>query len=542
MLKELKISNIILIEQAHIHFEDGFTVLSGETGAGKSAIMEALKLVLGARTDSGLIRHGASKGSIIAVFDLQNLPKVKSFLLDKGVDSEDPDLLILQREITATGKTKSVINHQPVQLNLIRELSGLLLELVSQHANHRLFDLAEHRAILDLFGEYQPLLQEYDTVWLKHQYLLNELHRLKNTVPGSVREHENCEREINEIDEVNLKDGEEEELFENYTLLASSKDRQTAAQELIHTLEGSFSLLSKSRGAFHTLKSIDPKFSEELLLYPQILVEIEELQHTLRKYEGKLDANPATLDALHKRLTTIERFKRKYGDTLEKIKAYQTSQKERLTYLKNLELLLEETSEAYHKNLDVVKSLGNTLTLERQKCALAFSEQMSEHLHSLNMKDAKFHIQISPCPLNALGQDKIEFFLHTNVGEKLIALKDSASGGEIARVLLSLHVLLAGKEKIGTLIFDEIDANIGGTTASRMGEGLKALGKSLQIISITHFPQVAKCATHHLQIAKSAINGRTLSQVTYLTPSAREEELARMSGHTLTSSATHSHI
>lgn len=533
MLKELKIFNIILIEQTHIHFEDGFTVLSGETGAGKSAIMEALKLVLGGRTDSGLIRHGAQKGLIIAVFDLQNLPKAKSFLLEKGIESEDPDLLILQREITTAGKTKSAINHQPVQLSLIRELSNLLLELVSQHANHRLFDLDEHRAILDLFGEYQPLLQEYGLAWLKHQHLLNELHRLKNTVPGSVREYENCEREIQEIDEVNLKEGEEEELFENYTLLASAKDRQLAAEDLIQTLEGSFSLLSKSRNAFNTLKSIDPKFSEELLLYPQILVEIEELQHTLRKYEGKLDSNPATLDALHKRLTTIERFKRKYGDSLEKIKAYQTAQKERLIYLKNLELMLEETSEAYQQNLDIVKKLASSLTSARQKCAIEFSDKMSQHLHSLNMKDAKFHIQISQCSLNALGQDKVEFFLHTNVGEKLIALKDSASGGEIARVLLSLHVLLAGKEKIGTLIFDEIDANIGGTTASLMGEGLKALGESLQIISITHFPQVARCAKHHLQIAKSTINGRTVSQVTHLSPDAREEELARMSGHTL---------
>lgn len=533
MLKELKISNIILIEQAHISFEEGFTVLSGETGAGKSAIMEALKLVLGGRTDTDLIRHGAEKASIFAVFDLQNIPKAKSFLQEKGIDSEDPNLLILQREITAAGKTKSAINHQPVQLSLIRDLSDLLLELVSQHANHKLFNLDQHRAILDLFGEYQKLLKQYDVSWQEHQHLLNELHRLKNTVPGSVREYENCEREISEIDEVNLKEGEEEELFENYTLLASSKDRQTAALELIQTLEGSHSILSKARGAFNSLKSIDPKFSEDLLLFPQILVEIEELQHTLRSYESKLDSNPATLDALHKRLTTIERFKRKYGDTIEKIQAYQNSQKERLNYLKNLEQMLEETSEAYQKNLDIVKGLANELTLARQKCALAFSDKMSERLHSLNMKDAKFHVQITPIPLNLLGQDKIEFFLHTNVGEKLIALKDSASGGEIARVLLALHVLLAGKEKIGTLIFDEIDANIGGTTASLMGEGLKALGESLQIICITHFPQVAKCAKHHLQIAKSAINGRTVSQVTYLTQDSREEELARMSGLTL---------
>ncbi len=528
MLKELKVSNIILIEHAHIPFEKGFTVLSGETGAGKSAVMEALKLVLGARTDTDLIRHGAEKGSVIAVFDLENLPKAKAFLQDKGIDSEDPDLLIVQREITRTGKTKSAINHQPVQLSILRELADYLLELVSQHANHKLFNIDQHRNILDLLGEYQPLQAEYDHIWKQHQHLLDELHRLKNTVPGSLREYENCEREILEIDEVNLKEGEEEELFETYSLLASSKDRQVAALEIIQSLESASSILSRARNAYNSLKSIDPKFHDEL--FPQILVEMDELQHTLTRYEGKLDSNPATLDTLHKRLTLIERFKKKYGDTLEKIKAYQSSQKERLNYLKNLEVMLEETAEAYQKNLDQLKILAEKLTSERTKCAVDFSVQMSHHLHALNMKDAKFNIQIAPIPLNPLGQDRVEFFLHTNVGEKLIALKDSASGGEIARVLLSLHVLLAGKEKIGTLIFDEIDANIGGTTASLMGEGLKALGKSLQIISITHFPQVAKCAKHHLQIAKSAINGRTLSQVTYLDPNAREEELARMSG------------
>ena len=531
MLKELKISNIILIEQAHILFQMGFTALSGETGAGKSAIMEALKLVLGARTDTDLIRHGAEKGSITAVFDIQNIPKAKSFLNDKSIEADDPDLLIIQREITTTGKTKSAINHQPVQLSLIRELGELLLELVSQHANHKLFNLDQHRAILDLFGDYRSIRQAYESAWQEHQRLLNELHQLKNTVPGSIREYENVEREIKEIDEVNFKEGEEEALFEKYTLLASSKDRQIAAQEIVQALEGASALLGRSRNAFNSLNAIDPKFSEELLLFPQILVEIDELGHTLRKYEGKLDYDPIAQDALHKRLTTIERFKRKYGDTIEKIQAYKTAQKERLEYLKNLESMLQETSDAYQKNLDHLKQLACQLTSDRKTCAEDFSEKMSRHLHSLNMKDAKFHIQLSPIPLSALGQDKVEFFLHTNVGEKLIALKDSASGGEIARVLLALHILLAGKEKIGTLIFDEIDANIGGTTASLMGEGLKALGKSLQILSITHSPQVAKCAEHHLQIAKTALNGRTISQITYLAPKAREAELARMSGH-----------
>lgn len=524
MLKELKISHLILIEQAHIDFETGFTVLSGETGAGKSAIIEALKLVLGSRTDPCLLRHGAVKGSVVAVFDISLLPRAVSFLKEKGIEPEDPSLLILGREITSNGKTVATINHQRVQLNLLRELSEFILGLVGQHDNHDLFHLDQHRLKLDLFGDYSDIKQSYEEAWQELQTQQLELQGLKNSLLGSVREIEICEREIKEIEEAHVKENEEETLFNTYSLLSSTAERQSSVHELTHSFTLAYSALTRSKSAYASLQTSDPKFAEELSLYPGLLLETEELLHSLRKYESKLDLDPAKLESINQRLTLLSRLKRKYGDT----NLHLASQKERLKTLQNLEAEVEWKTHAYEDKLKEVQQLAAQISFERKKSASLFAQKMTESLHDLNMKQAEFHIEISSIPLHASGQDKVEFFLNTNVGEKRIALKESASGGEMARVLLSLHVLLAGKEKVGTLVFDEIDANIGGTTAAIMGEKLKLLGESLQIISITHFPQVAKCADHHLEIFKTTQNGRTISQINYLVN--RSKELARMAG------------
>lgn len=524
MLKELKISHLVLIEQAHIDFEEGFTVLSGETGAGKSAIIESLKLVLGSRTDTSLIRHGALKGSVTAVFDLSLLPRAQKFLKEKNIDADDPNLLIIGREITSNGKTRATINHQTIQLNLLRELSEFLLGLVGQHDNHDLFHLDQHRIKLDLFGDYSDLKIRYEEAWRELQIMQLELQALQNSLPGSIREIEICEREIKEIEEARVKEGEEESLFETYRLLSSTQERQSSVQELSSSLASAYSLLTRAKGAYTSLQTSDPKFAEELSLYPQLLLETDELLHSLRKYESKLDLDPAKLEVINQRLTFLSRLKKKYGN----LNLYLSSQREKLKKLQNLEAEVEWKTHVFENKMKEVQEIAALLTLERKKTAACFAKKMTDSLHDLNMKQAEFHIELSSLPLQASGQDKVEFFLNTNVGEKRIALKDSASGGELARVLLSLHVLLAGKEKVGTLVFDEIDANIGGTTAAIMGEKLQLLGKSLQIISITHFPQVAKCADHHLQISKATTNGRTFSQITYLKD--RSNELARMAG------------
>jgi DNA repair protein RecN (Recombination protein N) len=532
MLKELILSNIILIENTHIHFEEGFTVLSGETGSGKSAILEGLHLISGCKTDVGLIRHGEDKLASTAIFDLSKLPSCKSFLEGKGIDAKD-DLLIIKREISASGKSRAFINHQPVQLQLLKELKEQLLEIVNQHANFRLFDTGQHLQFLDIYGNLLPLVSSYKQAWQNKCILDKELQTLQKTLPQALEEMHHCKKAIAEIEEAAPKEGEEEELFKQYSLLASSHERLQACHALEAGLgpeKGALALMNRSKHVFAALQEKDPSLSNEFSLFPQVLLELEELFYSLRKYTSHIQSDPILLESLNKRLTLLAALKRKYGAALEEVNAHLEEQKRRLHTLQNIDSEIENLKEQYGAAEKIVETLAKELTANRKGASALLESAMTAQLEELNMKCAKFHVVFTPSLLSESGGEKVEFYLDSNLGEKKVPLKEGASGGELARVLLALHVLLAGKEGIGTLIFDEIDANIGGSTASMIGNKLKSLGKSLQVLCITHFPQVAKCADHHLGIAKSTQGGRTISQIIALSFNDRKEELLRMAG------------
>lgn len=533
MLKELIIQNVILIEYAHIYFEKGFNVLSGETGSGKSAVIQALHLALGGRSEVGLIRHQADKASIEAIFDMQALPLLRSFLNERGIEVEDPSFLILKRELSSTGKSRSFINHQPVQLALLRQVGDHLVELVTQHANHKLFALEQHRILLDIFGNHLKALEDYQSIWQKSEISSKKLGELKEALPHRTREMETCHREIEEIEGASLKEGEEELLFQEYSFLSSTEERLRDVRELEPILAGErgiLTLLMRAKPFFQSLFQKDPSLKPSLEILPSLTLEIEELIHTLRKYEGKLEGDPKRLEALNERLSLINRLKRKYGNNFDAIQKYLREKKSLLQALVKMEEDIAELEEESHELKMALQKKAEALSSLRKGTAAQLSAQMSEELHSLNMKEADIRIQIEKEPLNQNGSDRIEFFLKSNTGGSYFPLREGASGGEIARVLLAIHVLLAGREGIGTLIFDEIDANIGGTTAALIGSKLHALGKTLQIFSITHFPQVAKLADHHIQISKYEENGRTVARIDILSEQTRELELARMVG------------
>lgn len=532
MLKELIIQNVVLIEHAHIDFEAGFNVLSGETGSGKSAVMQALQLALGGRSDVGLIRHQAERASVEAIFDAHSIPALKAFLEEKGIEVEDPSLLILKRELTTAGKSRGFINHQPVQLGVLRQAGDYLVELVSQHANHKLFSIDYHRSLLDAFGNYSPTLESYKSAWKKYQESAKKLEELQAALPSSIREIEICQREIEEIEEARLKEEEEEVLFQEYSFFSSAEERLRDVRELERILAGErgvLTLLMRGKPFSHSLCQKDVNLAPLLSPFPGLILEVEELIHTLRAYEGKLEADPKRLEQLNERLTLISRLKRKYGATIAEIEAHRKAQKIRLEKLLNLEDLVEELTKECERLRSSLEEQALILTSLRKKNGEKFALLMTDELHSLNMQEALFHIQIDLEELGKDGRDRVEFFLQSNVGERLIALREGASGGEMARVLLAQHVLLA--EGIGTLIFDEIDANIGGTTAGLIGAKLQKLGKTIQIFSITHFPQMARFADHHIQISKQSENGRMATRIDVLSKEeAREVELARMVG------------
>lgn len=525
MLKELILSNIILVENSNILFEEGFTVLSGETGSGKSAILEGLQLALGGKTDTSLIRYGEEKLSATASFDLSKLPSCKAFLEERGIEVEENELLI-KREITSAGKSRAFINHQPVQLHLLKEIKDQLVEIVDQHANFRLFDIHHHLQFLDTFGDLLPLRASFRQAWNDRCTLLKELTLLQDALPGAQNEIKQCLKIIEEIEEAAPKEDEEEELFKEYSLLASGHDRMSMVNNLEGSLGPILTQMNRSKAIFENLCEKDPSLSDELSLYPQVILELEELLYSLRKYGLRIDTDPIRLDTVNKRLTLLTTLKRKYGD----IQACLEEQKSRLNTLQNIELEIEALKEKAEIANKISETLAQELSAKRQMASHQIEASMTLQLAELNMQGAKFHIVLTPSSLTEWGQEKVEFFLDSNIGEKKISLKEGASGGELARVLLALHVLLAGKEGTSTLIFDEIDANIGGATASAIGGKLKILGKSHQVLCITHFPQVAKVADHHIGITKTTLEGRTFSKILALSSQDRKEELLRMSG------------
>lgn len=532
MLKELRIQNIVLIESATIPFEEGFNVLSGETGSGKSALMETLSLISGERADSALIRAGAEKGSVEAVFDIDKLASVKALLTEMGIEWEEDEPLILRREIARSGKGRTFVNHQSAQIALLRQVSHLLFESVGQHANHRLLSVQEHRNLLTLYGGLTELVAGFGASWEEENRVKKALEEQINGAAQRARESEVCQREIAELKGAALRDGEEEELFAEYTRLSHAEELAGHIQQLVQLLtEGVVPLLNRQRATMEKVAHIDKALSEANSSYQNALAELQEVSYTLQK--SNCESQPERIAELNERLTELNLLKRKYGACVADMLAYLSQAEAKLNHLENSDSAIE----ARKANLEALQQKNSAyakeLTEKRHKAARQLVKELTPHLRALNMPKAEFEVEITPQARNGSGDDHVEFFLRPNVGEGRLAVKDFASGGELSRLMLALQTLLAGKQQLPTLVFDEIDANIGGTTAAAVGEKLRQIGTAHQVIAITHFPQVAQHAQHHLQIAKRERQGRTLTEILpLLDATLREQELARMRGLT----------
>jgi DNA repair protein RecN (Recombination protein N) len=534
MLKELRIFNLILVVSAEIPFEKGLNVLSGETGAGKSAILQALALLIGEKANPGAIRHGSNKAVIEGLFEIDQDSLVKELLNKAGIDHGDEDDLIVKREISSSGKGRCWINNQPVQIAFLKKIGTLLVEMVDQHANQRLLSLDQHRRILDLFGGLEEDVSLFAKSWEAEQTLKKRIEEAIRNEAQRLRDIEVCRLELEELYEGNVKEGEDEELFSEYSLLINGEEIAQKVEEISQVLTGekvsAISLLNRTLHSFEKLATLDTSLTESLNAYRNAIIELQEVAHTLRLTHSRAEHNPERLTILNDRLTLISKLKRKYGSTISEIQLYQQQTEERLQLLENADLQIEEWKEELSRLESRNKELAHEITLNRRKIAEKFAESLTEQLRSLNMSKAQFEVGMTSQFRTRHGDDKVEFFLIPNVGEKRISIRDCASGGELSRILLGIQTLLAGKESVPTLIFDEIDANIGGETAVVIGEKLRAIGAQHQLLCITHFPQVARQAHHHIQIEKQELQGRTISFVTVLDSLGKERELERMLG------------
>ena len=535
MLKQLRIHNIILIDNADVCFEAGFNVLTGETGSGKSAVINALSLITGERTDAGMIRFGTDKGIVEAVFDVADISQIPQILEAAGIDMDEGGELIIRREITQAGKSRSFVNNQLAQLSLLKKLSVVLFEMVGQHANQKLFSLDNHRNILDSFGDLEIDRLAFAKSWQEESQVSQKLASLVSSEAQRLREIDLYQMESDEIVSANLQENEDEELFAEYSLLTHTEELREKAQSVYQVLSGErqalIPQLNKLQHTIERLKEIDPQFSEPLIAFGNAVVELQEVSHTFRNYYTHVEYQPERISIINERLTLIDRLKKRYGSTVTEIKAYQAALTAKLAALESCDIEIDQLQIRAKQLSEENQRLAAKLTQARKAAAKLLEKAVTSELHQLNMGKAQFYCRCENQPRTKSGDDLIEFYLTPNIGEQAVSVRECASGGELARLLLALQTLLAGKEKIATLVFDEIDANIGGETASVIGEKLRAIGVMHQLICITHFPQVAKHAQHHIQISKHEHDNRTLTQLkVLLSQNAKKQELSRMSG------------
>lgn len=534
MLKQLHIKNIILIEEAVIGFKDGFNILSGETGSGKSAVMGSLALILGEKGDTSIIRKGSDKGIVEASFDVEDNPLLQKILIDAGIEYDSTEELIIRREINATGKSRAFINNQMAQMGLLKKIGEGLIDFVGQHANQRLLSCEQHRRILDTYASLTSDVAHFGELFHEENKVRQELEELIHNEAKRLREIEVCRMELEELQEGAVKEGEEEELFKEFSLLSHSEELSEKlmgiSNGLNHEKLGALTIMRRLRFDWESILRLDSSLSPLYDSYQAACIELQEIGYSLEKYLNSVEINPDKLTHLEKRLSLINQLKKKYGSTIEQMNEYQKQLEEKLHFLENADQHIEQLQTKLKKLEIENQDKAEKLTKERTTQAQALQKAVTEQLRQLNMPKVEFQIDIQPQKRSKAGDDHIEFFMIPNLGEHRIPIKDCASGGELSRVLLAFQALLAGKEKIPVIVFDEIDSNIGGSTAHIVGEKLKEIGNQHQVLCITHFPQVAKHADSHLKIAKKEVDGRTITTIQLLDEQERDFELNRMHG------------
>lgn len=534
MLRQLNIRNLILIESSVIDFSEGLNVISGETGSGKSALLNALQLIKGERADPAMIRRGEEKGSVEAIFDIAKTPDVLSLLEEYGIHHDTECDLIIAREISLAGRSRAFVNNQHVQLAILKKISALLFDMISQHSHHLLRDEENYGIILDLYGSIANDANAFGKNWNLENQIRSQLQEMIQYESQRHRDIERYQDELKEIEEIHVKEGEEEQLFEEYTLLSNAQELLGKTHEIVESLTGEknaiLTHLKRQKNLLEQISRFSPLLSESAKSVDNAIVELQEVSYTLRNFLSKVECNPSRMQQLESRLKGIEKIKKKYGPTLKEVFAYCEQLKQKLKNLSQADDQIEQLTTQLKAVEMQNESLCKKLTEARTLAAKDFEKRIERELHMLNMPHAEFTCAIKTQKRSRTGDDCIEFYLKPNIGENRVTVQECASGGELSRLMLAVQVLLSGKKEIPTLIFDEIDSNIGGETAVIVGKKLKEIGSKQQVLCITHFPQVAKQADHHLKIEKIELGGRTLTTVSVLDQSSKSIELERMVG------------
>lgn len=546
MLKNLQIENYALIEHLDIDFHTGFSVITGETGAGKSIIIGAIGLLLGQRADSKAIKAGAKRCVVEAAFD------VSSYQLNPFFEANDLDFdgveCIIRRELTATGKSRAFINDTPASLAQLKELGEKLIDVHSQHKNLLLSKEDFQQNILDIVAAQHEQLAAYQAEYKEYRRLVRQYDEAVSEAQSSKEEEDFLRFQANQLAEANLQEGEQEELEEEGETLEHAEEIKsslyTAANALQSSNDGTdaLGLLKQSLSALHSISSVFSAAEELSDRLDSCYIELKDIASELENHAEDVEYNPRRLDVVNERLNTIYTLQKKHGvESVEELLELQREWEEKLLRITNSDDFIGKLQQQRDAQKEKVMSLAAKLSKARQSAAKKVEREMQERLLPLGMPNVQFKCSViaNPSELSSTGYDQVQFLFNANKSGELKPVSQIASGGEIARVMLSLKALIAGAVKLPTIIFDEIDTGVSGSIAEKMARIMREMGdQNRQVISITHLPQIAALGNHHYKVYKEDTADSTLSHIIPLNDEQRVEEIANMlSGEKLTQAA-----
>ncbi len=539
MLTLLHIENIALIEEADIHFHNGFNVLTGETGAGKSIVVDSISAVLGERTSRDLIRTGSKSAVVHGVFSGgESNPPLEQFMEEIGISVEDE--LILQREIRPDGKNICRCNGKPLTVAQLKEVGKLLLNIHGQHDGQQLLDPLCHLGYLDSFGKTDKALTAFQETYGGLAGIRKEMAQLQLSEGERERKIDTLTHQIGELERAELSLGEDSALEERKELLRNTGKLMEGVREAQFTLfgddesMGAVALLGQGGEALRGLRKISPELAELSEKLEDLRSRSEDIGEMLREFGSEIDVTPEELDQMEGRLDLLYRLKKKYGNTVEEMLDYLERCRKELDDISYADDRILQLEKKLEKQLALAEKKAEALSEKRRKAGEALTARVVEELRQLDMPKVQFSVEFSPktCQygLDETGKDNIQFLMSANLGEDLKPIQKVASGGELARIMLAMKNVLATDDGIASLVFDEVDAGVSGRAAQKVAEKMADVARHKQVLCVTHLPQIAAMADAHLRVEKGEQKGRTFTAVTQLERQGRREELARLIG------------
>ena len=532
MLNQLSVRNVAVIDKLDINFHDGVSVLTGETGAGKSIIIDSINMILGDRANKELVRYGTDKAVVQAVFDA---PKsVINILEENDIDVED-ETVIITRQVTKEGKSVARINGMVVTLNILREISDRLINIHGQHDNQALLTPIRHITFLDAYADNEEYINRYKDILSKKREIEKKISSLEMDEQEKMQRIDLLEYQVNEIKKASLEKGEEDDLREQRDIYTNAEQITKSVNEAYMNLyegdeiQSAYDGISIAVNEISQISDLNPQLKSIYDTLNEIMYSLEDTAHEIKEFGETVEFDEQTLNEIEERLDLISRLKRKYGKSIEEILEYL---KKAESELNDIKLSDERTNELKEELKNITKELkekGNVLTQRRENAAKVLEENIEKSLHELNMEKSKFKVSIeNDGTFYDNGMDKVEFLISTNPGEPLKPLVKIASGGELSRVMLAIKSILADSDGVDTMIFDEIDTGVSGKAAMSIAKKLAVIAKNKQVICITHLPQLTAMADNHYLIQKNTDGEMASTTLKELDEEGRELELARI--------------